>query len=175
MFQVSQFKFYKEKGFTIIEIIITIAILAFGILGIYSFFQPIIILNSNFSNYLIANYLTQEGMEVVKNIKDNNIILEYDWTKGFDICELGCELDYKTGTDAANPENLLRTYQNTFLNMNSDGFYSYDFGSQTIFKRKVTINQPMMSQDILKVDVLVSWSHEGKLFNSNVIGYIYNK
>jgi prepilin-type N-terminal cleavage/methylation domain-containing protein len=166
----------SQKGFTIIEIIITIAILSFGIVGIYGFFQPADILTSNFSLRLIAGYLAQEGLEIVKNIRDNNILSGNKWSQGFDICGSGCQLDYKTGTVIEAPENELKEYDdNNFLNINGDGFYSYDSGPATRFKRKIVIDEPFSpNEDILKVRVLVEWSYNNKPFSFNTIGYIYN-
>src|SRR3989344_2241928 len=174
MFQVLRFKFHNDRGFTVFELIVTIAILSFGIIGINSFLEPAIILNANYPNRLIAAYLGQEGIEIVKNIRDNNVILGNNWSEGFDVCATGCELDYKTKTAVETSFNELKSYQDTFLNVNSDGFYSYDSGEATIFKRKVTIIQPTTNIDILKVDILVTWNYNSLPFNFNTIGYIYN-
>ena len=103
-----------------------------------------------------------------------NVILGNNWSEGFDVCATGCELDYKTKTAVETSFNELKSYQDTFLNVNSDGFYSYDSGEATIFKRKVTIIQPTTNIDILKVDILVTWNYNSLPFNFNTIGYIYN-
>ena len=162
-------------GFTIIEIIITIALLAFGIVGIYGFFYPASALTSNFSLHSTADYFAQEGLEVVKNIRDSNIIHRTTWSQGLSNCSAGCQLDYKTGTIVETFVNILQTYTGSPLNINSDGFYSYDAGTATKFKRKVTITRPFPSNsNILKVDVLVLWDYNGKSFSFDTIGYIYN-
>ena len=169
--------FIKQKGFTIVELIIAIVILSFAIIGIYSFFHPAILLVSNFYFRSTADYLAQEGLEVVKNIRDNNILRGESWSQGFSSCVAGCQLDYKTGTPPIGGSvNPLEPYNdNNFLNINADGFYSYDAGTPTKFKRKVTITKPFPSnQDILKVVVLVKWDHNGNLFTFDTIGYIYN-
>ena len=165
----------KKNGFTVVELIITIVILAFGILGLYGFFYPSIVLTSNFPLHLTANNLAQEGIEIVKNIRDNNILALRQWADGFDICTAGCQLDYKTGTGSETNANHLKRYQNTFLNKNSDGFYSYDRGSATLFKRKITITKPSgLDDDILRIEVLITWNYRDRAFNSSFIGYIYN-
>ena len=175
MFQVSRFKFHNNEGFTLIELIVTIVILSFGIIGIYSFFYSASILNNNFSSHLHAAYLGSEGIELVKNIRDNNILSGSSWSQGFTICTSGCQLDYKTKTSMETLPNQLKIYNNNnFLNINSDGFYSYDTGTPTIFKRKVTIIQPSSNADELKVTVLVTWDYNKKPFSFTTIGYIYN-
>ena len=62
----------KKNGFTIIELIITIAILSFGIIGVYGAFSPMVSLNSAIASKFTASQLAQEGFEVVRNIRDNN-------------------------------------------------------------------------------------------------------
>ena len=164
----------NNKGFTMVELIIVIAILSFGIIGIYSFSYPASILTSSFSLRLTAAYLAQDGLEIINNIRDNNVLSGKNWSGGFNVCDTGCELDYKTGTSVEAAVNILKKYNNNFLNINADGFYSYDTGSTTKFKRKVTITQPSANTDILKVDVLVTWDYNGQSFSFNTIGYIYN-
>lgn len=164
----------KDGGFTMVELIVTIAILLFGIIGIYSFFHPAYVLNSNFSLRLAAAYLGQDGLEIVKNIRDNNIISGSLWSQGFDVCTAGCQLDYKTKTSIETSANILQEYTNNYLNINPDGFYSYDPGTPTKFKRRITITQPFSDSNILKVDVSVMWDYNGQTFNFNAIGYIYN-
>lgn len=166
--------FKKGEGFTMIELIVTIVLLSFGIIGIYSFFYPASILNSNFSLHLTAAYLASDGFEIVKNIRDNNILSGSSWSQGFNICNTGCDLDYKTKTSTETLPNQLKAYTNTFLKINSDGFYSYGPGTNSIFKRKVTITQPGLSADTLKVNVLITWNYNNKPFSFSTIGYIYN-
>ena len=162
-------------GFTIVELIVTIVILSFGVIGIYGFFHPAISLTSNFTMHSTADYLAQEGLEIVKNIRDNNILQNLNWSQGLSSCTTGCQLDYKTGTLVETLVNRLQTYTGNPLNKNIDGFYSYDTGTATKFKRKITITRPFTSnQNILKVDVLVMWDYNGKPFSYNTLGYIYN-
>ena len=53
----------------------------------------------------------------------------------------------------------LESYQGRYLNIDSNGFYSYLTGETTKFKRKITIQKP--SPDILNVQVEVTWSDRG--------------
>lgn len=157
-----------------IELIITLAILSFGIIGVYSAFSPIGMLTYNISLRFNAAYLAQEGVEIVRNIRDNNFIHKATWSAGLTSCSSGCQVDYKTGTSAQTSANSLKAYNsNNFLKLNSDGFYSYDSGVNTIFKRKITISQPL-GTDVLKIDVSVMWDYNGKSFSFQTGGYLYN-
>lgn len=166
--------FKKNDGFTMIELIIAIAILSFGIIGIYSAFSPIIALTYTISLRFNAAYLAQEGLEIIRNIRDNNFINNDPFSAGLLSCSLGCQADYKTGTSVQTIDNQLQTYNaNNFLKINSDGFYSYDVGTDTRFKRKITIIQPL-GVDNLKVDVQIFWDYNGQQFNYQTEGYLYN-
>src|SRR6266404_8976326 len=95
----------QEKGFTMIELIVTLAILSFGILGLYSAFTPLLYLTYNISSRFTAAYLAQEGLEIARNIRDNNFVASANdpsvsWSQGLLGCNLGCQADYKTGTAA---------------------------------------------------------------------------
>ena len=165
----------REEGFTIIELIITIAILLFGIIGVYGAFFPAVSLAYNISNRLTAANLAQEGMEIVRNMRDNNFIAApaVNWSMGLLDCETGCQADYKTGTLLEGQANQLSIFDpNNFLKITADGLYGYDSGADTIFKRQITIHQE--STDVLKVTTLVTWDYNGQAFNFEVDGYLYN-
>lgn len=162
-----------NKGFTIIELIISISLLLLAIIGFISFFVPAIKLTGVLTFRGAADYLAQEGLEVVKNMRDNNIINQVSWSTGLVTCSAGCQLDYKTGTAVQTSNNVLQAYTGNPLNL-ANGMYSYDPGTATLFKRKVAITQPFATSDILKVEVQVTWSLEGKNYFYSTIGYIYS-
>ncbi len=171
----------KERGFTMIELIVTLAILSFGIIGVYSAFTPLVYLTSNISSRLTAAYLAQEGMEIVRNIRDNNIIAAASnpgigWSDGLLECNLGCQADYKTATSAEQFDNQLKPYnETTYLSLDSDGLYSHDQGgTATKFKRNIIIEQDGSNVDALKVSVIVSWNYNSQPFSFEAQGYLYN-
>ena len=163
----------KEAGFTIIELILTIAILSAGIIGAYAAFAPLITLTYNVSLKFTAVYLAQEGLEITRNIRDYNFINGRPWSEGMLACELGCQLDYKTGTPVP-LDNPLQAYDPAaFLKVNDDSFYSYEEGENSRFQRKVTITQEGGPQT-LKVSVLVSWEYASKPYSFESIEYLYD-
>jgi prepilin-type N-terminal cleavage/methylation domain-containing protein len=65
----------NKKAFTLLEIIIVIYIISLGLVGVMSLFlQTIKVQNIN-KNKLIASQLAQEGIETIRNIRDENWIL----------------------------------------------------------------------------------------------------
>lgn len=156
-----------------VELIVTIAILSFGIIAVFSAFALTNMLSYNIASRFVAANLAQEGLEIIRNIRDKNFINSAIWSDGLLNCGLGCQADYKTGTLAETSANQLAAYNpNGFLKLTSDGFYGYDAGADTRFKRKITITY--VSESVLKVDVSVDWDYNGKPFSFAADGYIYN-
>lgn len=166
-----------EKGFTIAEVLISITVLSFGIILIYSAFTSIVNTTYTISARSGAIYLAQEGIEIIRNIRDNNFLKRADnpnfsWSAGLmnGPCATGCMADYKT-----NHYSQLLGNTDTFLSLNSDGFYSYDYGGlPTIFKRKILINPLEGTSDALKVQSMVTWDYNNQSYSFEASEYLYN-
>ena len=70
------------KGFSLIEIITAVAILAVGISGSVALISRTISATSFVRNQFIAWQLAQEGMEVVHNIRNTNWVENVSWEDG---------------------------------------------------------------------------------------------
>lgn len=162
----------KNKGFTIIEIVISILISSIAIAGIFSALLMISILTSDTADRLTATYLAQEGVEIVRNIRDQNwLITGNSWNNKLDVCSLGCEVDYSMGGDGA-----IRGATGRYLRTdNTNGFYIYEEpsspnSSKTKFERRIIITQvPDVDSGpnhILRVEVEVSWDKKSTLLSS---------
>ena len=169
-----------KNGFTMVELVITISILSFGIIGLYSAFLPLFGLTNSISNRFTASYLAQDAFETVRNLRDNNFIASFSYSNGLLGCDEGvggCELDYKTGTTAEGPEDVLQLYgQGRFLRISPDNFYGYSIdpsSKETVFKRKITITEEE-DNVAMKVLVEVFWNHNNKSYEFETEGYLYN-
>ena len=175
-----------SKSFTLLEVILAITVLTIAVGGSFILIQQIITSISVAQSKLIASHLTQEGMEVVKNIRDTNWLKTYLWDQSLE--EGDWEGDYQT---AAPPDYSLLTfcpfpcqYENLrFLGINENGFYGYSYfpENKTIFKRKITISNredlddpPDGEIDRLKVSVEIFWKEGGKTYNVEAMEYLYN-
>lgn len=158
----------NNKGFTIIELVISIFILSIAIVGIFTALWIVTILTSDSVDRLTSTYLVQEGMEIVRNIRDNNWLnirncqedeeCEYTWVDGLGF-DTPYQTDYKNAT--------MQGYTGQYLNDDANGFISYQScaagrtSCATKFKRKIIIS-PVTDSDgdsnhIIKVVVQVSW------------------
>ncbi len=159
----------KSRGFTIIELSVAIFILSVGIIGVYNAFSSLVVFTSSSSDRFVASYLAQEGIEIIRNIRDNNwVLLKENWKSGLadeDIdCSTGCQADYKTMGTAFSP---LAPYvsDGDYIKIDNDGFYSYSSGQPTKFKRKITIT-PLAGQDyVMKASVEVFWDEKPSILN----------
>lgn len=69
-----RYKTSPLRGFTIIEVMMAVTVLSVGIMGVVSAINYNISVASNAVNRTIAANLAQEGIELVRNIRDTNWI-----------------------------------------------------------------------------------------------------
>lgn len=145
----------RERGFTMIEMIAAIFIVTVGVIGIFILIQQTISFITISSSRLVAFYLAQEGIEIVRNIRDSNILKIHqeiegvEWDTGLTDCDLGCEADY---------DDWILVSNDRYLKIDG-GFYNYDLGNDTRFKRKIII---IPDSDVLSVSVEVSWQERNR-------------
>jgi len=137
-----------KSGFTIIELMATIVIISIGVLGTYSVVQQMIRVTSSASQRLTAAYLAQEGIELIRNVRDTNWIRDLDWNAG--LATGDWEVDYN--------DFSLSAYANRNLKINNN-LYNYDSGTNTIYKRKITLSNN--GADSLKILSEISWTYGG--------------
>jgi prepilin-type N-terminal cleavage/methylation domain-containing protein len=98
-----------QKGFTIIETLVSLAIFTISILGLIVITSSGVA-NTNYAkNKLIASYLAQEGVEIVHNLRDSAALSGASWQDTFGSSSLtglsncyataqgsGCDIDAYT-------------------------------------------------------------------------------
>lgn len=166
-----------DKGFTLIELIISIFVLSIAIVGVFGAFSMIVILTSSTVDRLNAAYLAQEGAEIVRNIRDNNwlkmdVESAHSWLDGLTAdngidCTEGCEMDYTTGT-AMPGATAITPYSARPLNL-TDGFYGYGNGTPTKFKRKIKIEPVSSTNYVIKATSEVSWDSKATVLSGAVV------
>ena len=154
----------KNKSFSLIELIIALSLITAGVIGAFGVFQKIIISTSIASSRLIASYLAQEGIEIVRNIRDSNWLedaedplVDIEWSGGLTGCQAGCEADYR------DQKGEVDSYGGRYLKIDG-GFYNYNSGDETRFKRKITITPVEDDEfEVYKLEVLVEveWEEHG--------------
>jgi prepilin-type N-terminal cleavage/methylation domain-containing protein len=142
------------RGFTIIELMVAAFVLTVGIAGAYVAISGPIHYTRDSMNKITAAYLAQEGVEIVRNIRDENWILKNTWDTGL-ACSSGCEAEY-------NSLSLSSILPGGLRNLRKNDFYNYSAGANTIFKREINITKPNTSDcpslTCLQVKAIVSWT-----------------
>jgi prepilin-type N-terminal cleavage/methylation domain-containing protein len=132
------------SGFTLLEVIIAIFIFTVGLVAVWSLIQQPLSYSKIASQKLIAIYLAQEGIEIVRNIRDSNLLKKcyFASSTSWDTNELksgNYQADYES--EYLVPYELPPYKPSEFLKI-EDGFYKYSStGTETKFKRKINISE----------------------------------
>jgi prepilin-type N-terminal cleavage/methylation domain-containing protein len=180
---------HSKKGFTLVEAMVAISILALAITG------PMLIAQKGIGSAVYAKdqitafYLAQEAVEYIRNVRDTNRIKGNLWLDGLDEClETGsgerCTIDARF-TIHTNPSAIVPCPGGacpviSFYNNDStgEGFYGYDSSSgwaPTAFKRTVSIDNRASGKEAL-ISVNISWNTNlfAPMRSFNVKEYIFN-
>jgi len=169
-----------DKGFSFIEVLVSIFILVIAITASFSVLRGILSYNVTNSSRLVAAYLAQEGIEIVRNIRDGNWLesrsnTANSWDEGLTGCSgNGCIADYNHSYSGDQEDPQLPAYTGQLLNIdpNGLGFYGYGFSTTTKFQRKIVITPGAINE--LKVNVTVSWQEKGKSNTLSALENLYN-
>jgi hypothetical protein len=138
------------------EALVAMTIIMVGLLGIFSLLSRSLSLNRVVADRYVASYLAAEGIELVKNKIDNNVINRRAWNTG--ITNGDFEID-AYGNLALNP---ISGNQAALLRFdNNRGSYAYAGDQTTRFRRKINIRL-LGGGDELKVTAIVSWLGRGE-------------
>ena len=147
------------KGFTLVETLVSLFILSIALTGAFTVISSNLRTAHFIQHSFIANGLAQEGLEVVRNLRDS------DWFTGAEFGSLGSD-DGEAMADGTyqvqwNSASLLSLANNPALSKNPDNpFYDYDGSVPTIFTRTVELTRTVnLSGEVasLKITVKVSW------------------
>ncbi|MDP3043010.1 MAG: prepilin-type N-terminal cleavage/methylation domain-containing protein [bacterium] len=166
-------KLKRQFGFSILEVIIAILIISIGMIGVLSLITQNIQVQYIGKNDLIASQLAQEGLELVRNIRDTNwLTAGNDWKTGAgattnsDIVQDG---DYAIDYSGAIID--INSIDNAGLNIDAAGFYTHNAGAATAFYRLITV---VDNADYLDVECKVRWKERGRTHDYAVKTLLYN-
>jgi len=162
----------NNKGFTLLEMMIASALVIMGVVGAFGVLQKAISTTAVNITRLKAAYLAQEGIEIIRNIRDSNWL--EDPVGNFDDgIQPGSHhnLDYRS-TVFPDTINCLSTEE--FLKFNElNGFYECSSVSDSNFIRRV-VNVDSSVSDKLKVKSTVTWEDHGQNHSITVEDVLYD-
>lgn len=142
----------KQKGFGLLGVIIAIFIVSFGLVGILSLSSYSLRAFSTSENEIIASGLGQEGIEMVRAMRNEST----NWTNWYaSIINGNYLVQYN--------KNSLMPFIETPLKFNlTTGLYQYDSGASSIYYRRVILTKaPGGSADELRVVAEIKWQDRG--------------
>ena len=149
-----------RSGQALVEVMVAVAILAVGFLGVVALLSRALALNRVVADNYVGTYLAAEGIEVTKNIIDGNILQRLTWNTGNFVSSCGhagdiggCQVDYA--------DSVMNPGCSTPLSFDlQTKLYSYRSAPQpTSFRRCVFIT--LIGQNELKVESQVTWVMRG--------------
>lgn len=141
-----------KKSFTLLEVLISISALSIGVVAAFGSLSRAISVASYAKDRLIASYLAQEGIEIVKNIRDRNWIVGNEWTSGLYV-GLERQADYYDNISLSQSFN-----RNSYLSLNTSEGYNYNpTVPLTKFSRKIIVKE--ISPEELEINVTVFWQN----------------
>ncbi len=77
----------RKSGFTLVEILIAVAILAVTLTAMANLVIVTMRANASNMNTLQGYYLAQQGLEAMRNVRDSNWLQNYGWNLGSELWE----------------------------------------------------------------------------------------
>ena len=129
----SEHRAQQMRGFTLVEALVALTLMTVGLIPAFLQATESLKLSLTVKNTLIAGHLAQEGVEIVRSMRDANWFSSAPFSQGLTDCATGCIVDYTSvqPTDAGtNPPLLLDALT---------GMYQYTTGDPSPFRRRITI------------------------------------
>ncbi len=157
----------KNSGFTLLETLASISVLAFVITGPLTLASYVIRSASISQNQFTAFYLAQEAIEYIKNLRDNNALTgKTNWLDGLapsgsgnGLCrnDKGCTVDIPYN----NIDQCPGSGDCPKMRYSSDtGFYHQNtsFGTESSFTRKIKLEYVRAYEE--KITITLSWQEK---------------
>lgn len=161
-----------KEGFSLIEVIVSLFIVSVALIGGMTLINTVMSSSSLSSSKLVAAGLAQEGIEIIKNIRDLSLSTD-NWDS--------CYTTYVGTNDYTIQYNdtALRAFADTPLRYDSStGLYGYDAGVDTPFnyKRKITLvkNPSGLDDSEIKVAVQITWQERNRSQTLTVEDRLWN-
>jgi type II secretory pathway pseudopilin PulG len=174
----SKFKISGDNsGFTILEIVAVIFIIALGLSGVMSLVNQNIQTGYINKNTLIASQLAQEGLELVRNKRDINWLQKGDWKTSsttnsrLDIIQDGAyAVDYTGAIDAA-VNDIADPGAKLYLT--AGGFYTHAVTAvPTSFSRLIAVGDESGASTTVRCDV--RWQKGTNAYNYSALTVLYD-
>lgn len=169
-------------GFTLVETLVAITIFSLTVVATMSFMSQNIPNTEYAKNKIIAIYLSQEGIEYIRNMRDNYVLFtgstSLDWNSFLNKvspCNVSDNCGINVSVSSSDPNSIFLCS----LDPNQCKLYLYngDYnvnanGVDSGFTRKIQIDQ--INSNEIKITSTVSWNQIGKTYNITLSEVLFN-
>lgn len=162
----------NKKGFTLMEVVIILFISTIGIAASLSLALKSAYFQSVQKDLLGVVFLANEGLELMTNFRDTNMIIgnRYDDWAGFGSVGLGenfYKVDYWSLL-ATSTEDI----DNAILQQDEVGFYVHNTSTDSIFKRMITVQAETNASS--SIESWIKWNRRGEDYNYKLETVLYD-
>jgi prepilin-type N-terminal cleavage/methylation domain-containing protein len=172
----------NSKGFSLLEVMLALGVITIGLMGVSSLVLQNIQAQDINKNYLIASMLAQEGIELVRNIRDTNFLLGNDWKSGkvglpntniIRGASIGESRNYVIdyNKDITNVSGMNDPITELFINSVSKVYEHNSAGLPTIYHRLITTYN---FGEYVEVHSNVQWIEQNRTHNYEAVTDLYN-
>lgn len=165
----------KKSGFTLVEVVLILIMISIGLTAITSLALKSASLNNEKRNMFNSIFLTEEGLEIMANIRDTNIIVNNkynDWEMTSNPPGVNEKNFYKVDFDdpAATPINKI---DEAPLFLDSNNFYSNStFSTSTPFTRLIMVRT--YNDCYSEITSWVRWTGKGENYDFRLVTHLYD-
>lgn len=181
------FLYKKQRGFTVVEALVAVAILSLSIVATFGAVQNGLQYSGLTKDEITAFYLIQESIEYVKNIRDENALYTLNgsprnWLYGVsnlasDVCYFGkvCQLDMNSGTKLTTCTGGSGNCTTLRVDPSTGAYGLNGSWTATNFKREMSVSTIPNNSDEVRLTVTVSWVTRGQNKSIQVSELLYNR
>lgn len=178
----------NNLGFTLVESLVAVGILSLSVLATFSAVSNGLQYSGITKDQITAFYLIQEGMEYIKNTRDENALNNIGgnsrtWLYGIsennsDPCyfDTTCQLDVNsTGAKLTRCPGSWGTCS-VLRSDNTTGSYGYNNAwTATTFRREISLSAVAGNTDEMLITIQVSWVNRGTNYSLRVYQSLFNR
>ena len=127
----------RHGGYSFVEGIVATFIVTAGMVAVIQLMTANLLVLLNSRNQTAATFLAQEGVEIIRNIRDNN------WAsnnKSFDNLPTSSRNDCRVDIYSSSMPDSACGSGSKQLQKDANGLYSYANGSTSLFQRKINVS-----------------------------------